>query len=509
MKKVFWAYWLGVFLAAVSGSAADRGARWKEVDDAVKKGLPKSAIAALEPIIKEALAEKAYAEAVKAIARKIVLEGNIQGNKPEEKITRLQSVIATAPKETVPILDTILAEWYWHYFQNNRWRFMQRTATSAPPGKDFTAWDLPRLFAEIDKQFQKALAAAETLKKIPVTAYDQLLQRGSLPDKYRPTLYDFIAHEALAFYTAGEQAAALPQDTFEVSADSDILGPAEKFLDWKPVTTDADSPKLKAFILYQNLLRFHQPDNDPSAFVDADIGRLVYANNVAFGEEKAARFKSAMKALAEKWADHELSALALHHWARTVQQEGNLVEARSIAQRGAKAFPGSPGGKLCRNLVGEIEAKSANIITERVWNAPWPKIEVHYRNVTNVYFRAVAYDWDELVKQRSGDPAGNLDPKRREELLKKKPALEWSSPLPSTSDYKERTEFLPAPESLKPGFYFIIASHEPGFGEKDNQVSLTDVWVSDLAFIVRTRQGEIERVKIDPNTGLPVNRPAV
>src|SRR5712671_7031263 len=108
MKKVFWAYWLGVFLTAVCGSAADRGARWKEVDDAIKKGLPKSAIAALEPIIKEALAEKAYPEAIKAIARKIVLEGNIQGNKPEERITRLQAVIATAPKETAPILDTIL-----------------------------------------------------------------------------------------------------------------------------------------------------------------------------------------------------------------------------------------------------------------------------------------------------------------------------------------------------------------------------------------------------------------
>jgi hypothetical protein len=147
-------------------------------------------------------------------------EGNIQGNKPEEKITRLQSVIATAPKETVPILRDDSCQWYWHYFQNNRWRFMQRTARRFS-GKDFTTWDVPRLFAEIDNSFKKALAAAETLKKIPVIAYD-LLERGSLPDKYRPTLYDFIAHEALAFYTAGEQAAAALRNTFEVSADSDI-----------------------------------------------------------------------------------------------------------------------------------------------------------------------------------------------------------------------------------------------------------------------------------------------
>src|SRR6187401_3197245 len=109
MKKVFWAYCLGVFLTAAGGWGADRDAKWKEVDDAIKKGLPKSAIAALEQIIKEALAEKAYPEAVKAIARKIVLEGNIQGNKPEEKITRMQAELARAPREIKPVLQTILA----------------------------------------------------------------------------------------------------------------------------------------------------------------------------------------------------------------------------------------------------------------------------------------------------------------------------------------------------------------------------------------------------------------
>ena len=93
--------------------------------------------------------DKAYAEAVKAIGEKIALEGNIQGNKPEEKITRLEAEIAKAPKEMTPVLQTLLAHWYWQYFQQNRWRFMQRTATATAPGKDFTTWDLPRLFAEI------------------------------------------------------------------------------------------------------------------------------------------------------------------------------------------------------------------------------------------------------------------------------------------------------------------------------------------------------------------------
>src|SRR2546426_7567934 len=103
-------------------SAGPRDAQWKKVEDAIAKGLPKTAITNLEPIIAGALQDRAYAEAVKAIGRKIALESNIEGNKPEERITRLQSEIAKAPKEMVPVLNALLANWYWHYFQQNRWR---------------------------------------------------------------------------------------------------------------------------------------------------------------------------------------------------------------------------------------------------------------------------------------------------------------------------------------------------------------------------------------------------
>ena len=34
-------------------------------------------------------------------------------------------------------MDTLLAEWYWQYFQQNRWRFMQRTATGDAAGQGF------------------------------------------------------------------------------------------------------------------------------------------------------------------------------------------------------------------------------------------------------------------------------------------------------------------------------------------------------------------------------------
>ena len=193
------------------------------------------------------------------------------------------------------MMEAILAHWYWQYFQQNRWRFMNRTATATPPGNDILTWDLARIFAEIDKQFSAALAGEAQLKTIPIAQYNDLLVKGTMPDRYRPTLFDFLAFEALNFYSSAEQAGARPEDAFELTADSPIFAPAEEFLAWEVKTTDAESQTVRAIRLYQKILKFHQDDKDPSAFLDAGLERLQFGNHKAVGEEKNARYKAALK----------------------------------------------------------------------------------------------------------------------------------------------------------------------------------------------------------------------
>jgi uncharacterized protein YfaS (alpha-2-macroglobulin family) len=514
MKRTLKFFALILFMAAQLSSAGQRDELWRQVNDAVQKGLPKTAVTNLEPIIAGALKDKAYAEATKAIAKKIALEGNIQGNKPEEKIVRLEAEIARVPKEMTPVLETVLAHWYWQYFQQNRWRFMERTATGQAPGKDFTTWDLPRLFAEIDRHFQQALAAERILKATPISAWNDLIEKGTMPDAYRPTLYDFIAYEAMEFYISGEQAAAHPQDAFVLQADSPVFLSVADFLDWvdgfagargSKSVADTNAPAPKGLKLYGDLLRFHQSDPAPRlAFAAADLERLTWGWNTAVGEDKNARYKAALDAFLRSNADFDISALAGERKARVLQQEGDLVAARELALHGAKLFPTSPGGKLCYNLVAEIESKSVSLTTERVWNAPWPKITVRYKNVEAVYFRAMPVDWEMFLQKRFHRPE-NLTDEERREILAKTPALQWSAKLPPTADFKEKTFEVGAPETLKPGYYFIVASHDQNFDKKDNVVSMTDVWVSDLALITRTRNGKIEGFVLEANSGEPVS----
>ncbi len=512
---------IGVIITIMVGvcAAGPRDDLWNQVTRAINQGLPKTAVELLEQIVPGAVADQAYAEATKAICIKIVQETRIQGNKAEEGIVRLQAEIAKAPEPMKPVMEAVLAHWYWLYFQQNRWRFVQRTATAEPPGEDFTTWDLSRILAEIDKHFTLALCStpapggdssnstaeggcATLLKTTPIGDWDDLLEKGSVPDTYRPTLYDFLAHDALSFYNSGEQAGASPQDSFHIMADSPIFAPVDGFLAWQPQTSDMQSARLKAVRLYQSLLDFHQNDKDKTAFIDADLYRLEFGYNQALGPDKADLYMGALEDFTDQWKSHELSARAFYAWAGVEYAQRNYVHARELAAEGWDTWPASIGGIRCYNLILQIEGRSASIVTERVWNDPLPDIAVTYRNVTQVFFRAVPVGYQQLIERNST----YVSDQQLDALLAAAPALEWNAELPPTKDYQSRTEKLPAPKGLAPGCYYILASHDPSFKLTDNKISIAVVWVSDLALVMRSisRDGVVEGFVLDARTGQPI-----
>jgi uncharacterized protein YfaS (alpha-2-macroglobulin family) len=479
--------------------------QWEDVDSEIKKGLPKTAIEKIDPLIKQALKDGAHAVAIRAICQKINLEGAIEGNKAEEKIARLEEEIIKAPEALKPMMSAVLSNWYWQYFQQNRWRFAQRTRTAEAPGEDMTTWDLSRILSEIDKQFQKTLSYHEVLKKEAIGDYEFLLKKGNVPESYRPTLYDFVVHDALRFYSAGEQAGSRAQDAFVLSADSPIFASAKDFMAWEIDSEDDESPKIRAIKLYQDLLNFHKNGENQDAFIEADLLRLRYGYNQSFGEEKNARYKAALKRFTQKWAEHEMSARAMYRHADVLRGEGELVEAHKMAKRGISVFPESVGAKECRNLINQIEAKSSLVKTERVWNAPFPKIQLRYRNLSKAYFRVVSYDWVTYMRE-SDRRSEYISSEERMQWLAKKPVKEWSVDLPPTKDYKERVEKITPPKDLKPGSYFLFASHDPEFKEQENVVSYSSFWVSDLSVVTRTqrRSGNLEGFVLNAISGEPI-----
>lgn len=485
--------------------ALNREAAWVAVNAANEEGLPRTAIEKLNTIIESALADKAYDEAIKAICMKIIFEESIADGQDEVKISRLQQAIDEAPAEMKPTMDAILANWYWYYFRQNCWQFMQRTRTWESPADDVTTWSLAQILTQIDRQFDKVFEKADLLKATSVYDFENLLEQGTTTNRLRPTLFDVIAHNAIAFYEVDEHAGSIVKDAFELSADGPVFATREEFIAWAPVTTDKDSHLFRAIELYQELIRFHLNDNNKSALLDVDLLRLEFAYERSVGEAKSARYKAALQRFAVAHRDNPVSTQAIHNLATLFQREGNLAEAHKIASVGINRFPGSVGAKGCLKLIAEIETVSARVWTEGVWADPWPTINIRYRNTTKIYFKLVPYEPEEPDLGNAWHPSV-FNKFGRLWSLKQHPLKSWTVDLPKTEDFKERVEKVEVPKDLPLGWYYLIASCDPDFKGVDLDQNVEVVWVSKLALVSRfDRQSRtVEGFVVDSKSGQPI-----
>jgi len=98
---------------------------------------------------------------------------------------------------TKNVLESILANLYWQYFSQNRWQFYNRTQTSEKVDTvDFRTWDLQTLFDEIHTHYQNSLQSGLMLQLEPLSNYDDILNLQKYSKIYRPTLFDFLNHNA-------------------------------------------------------------------------------------------------------------------------------------------------------------------------------------------------------------------------------------------------------------------------------------------------------------------------
>ena len=487
------------------GRSQDTKELWVKVDEADKAGLPQTAIDLLKRIETLAFARKGGGgEGLRALTRRILLESVIQGNKPEVKVGRLKDEIGKAPASVRTMMKVVLAEWYWQYFARNRWRFLNRAATEGEDDKDFTTWDLRRIFREIDGLFREILADEAALKAEPLAAYQDLLLQGNQPAALRPTLFDFVVYEALDFYTSGEQAAAAPEDAFVIEAASDAFAPAAAFLSFAPQTTDTGSPKLQALKLYQKLLAFHRGDADADAFTDADLQRLRYVRNNAAGEEASDLYLKRLTEIAATRSASPLMSLARAYEAQELYDREAYVDALAAAKLGQAAHPGSLGAANCAALIGRITAREFEIRGERVLRPGVAgRIAVDYRNLDALYLRAIREDFDATLAGKDAQSLFWMSDEALKRILAARPAAAWKAALKPTADYKKTTSLVDMP-ALPAGYYRILASNVESFAAGPNKVQATSIWVSDLGLVTRAIGGGLQGIVVRGEGGEPL-----
>ncbi|MEP3837994.1 MAG: MG2 domain-containing protein [Algibacter sp.] len=482
---------------------------WTKVENFEVDGLTKSALTMVEAIEKQATKADNHSQVIKAMLYKskyaLVLEEDAQLN----IINDLQTKIAASEFPTKNILENILVNLYWRYFNQYRWQFYNRTKTAKKVDTtDFRTWDLQTLFNEIHLHYQNSLENGLMLQQEALENYNVLLHEQIDSKIYRPTLFDFLSHNALEFYKTNETQITKPAYKFEID-NADFLTDAETFSILKIESKDTTSLQFNALKIYKDLIRFHLKDESPLALAQVNIERLKFVKEYATFSDSEALLLKAFKIEGDRIKNQEVSGLydfeiASIYYQQSLTYQPNTNEkhrwkakdALELCNQVISKFPKSKGAEKCAILKSQIEQFSFQITTENFLpiqqNA---RLLLRYKNLNAIKFNAYK------ISEKQYETFSNIYREDEQRLFIKNLYANkiWKSNLRNEADYQTHTTevFIP---NLNSGRYLIVGFIE----ENEDTFAFAKLQATNIAFVeTEALDHKIFQI-IDRNNGEPL-----
>ncbi|MBF0298996.1 MAG: hypothetical protein HQK51_09775 [Oligoflexia bacterium] len=467
-----------------------------KIDQAEANKLPRTAIDLAKQLEKKAKSENEYGIYIRAKTKKIINSAYINGDQAKERIRYLLKELKKEPTENQSILKAILAIWFTNYYQQNSYKFKNRTAINNATytnssDEDFLDWDLTKIQSEIIKLFSDALKDELRLKNISINKYRGLIEAGNIFSSKNYSLYDFLLREHINFYSNfSSKFSSINQDEVEIQSSSVAFTNYNNFINLK-ADQFPNTPYKKALLLYQDLLKYYKNKNDKEMFLDAELARLNFLKEKGVGDEKLEIIQKHLISLISEFKSLKTSTYAQYQLSLIYSEQDNqdnLVKALEVCNKAIVNFKDSDGAKLCRNQINNITQKTFTADTENIIDKFNQKINLHYKNINEINFKIVKDDWDSYLKQKWSNLGDNLNEEQLNKLINQKAEAEWSIKLPATKDYKIRSESIDLPK-LAYGFYKIFISENKDFNsikKNNNQVIYLSFWYTDTTLLIRT-----------------------
>ena len=460
---------------------------WQEIKQLEKKGLTKTAYQLTQKIYDKAKTEQNSPQLIKVLLYQSKYMMKIEENSQLKIIEKFYQEIAQNEAPTKNILENILANMYWQYYKQNRHKFAQRSKTGSKVDKtDFGTWDLQTLYNEIEIHYNNSLQEALLLQKLPVNKFKEIIEKGENTEKYRPTLYDLLAQDAVKFYQNNENAITSPAYKFEID-NPKFLANLDDFLALKINSKDSTSKQLKALRLYQNILRFRKNDKHIDALAMADFDRINYVYDNAVFDDKEQLFVARLKQFVQKYKTSNVAALAYGKIADQMLAKSEKYvagssdelkwlkkEALQLCEKTIKNYPDCPEVVNCIETGNQILAPNAELsIQKTIPEMQNGLAKISFKNLKSLAFAVYKIDffeYNDMLKNKHN----------QDEIIaaiKKYPKLaDWQQKLidDDSNDYRSHSTETIIPK-LPAGQYVLLAENA------SNNYAYTYFQVSDWA----------------------------
>lgn len=462
--------------------------QWKHIDELIAKGLTKSALDETIKIYQTAKKDNNDPQIIKALLFRITLNRNLEENANVKSIALIEKEILTAKQPAKSILNSILAEMYWNFLQQNRYKLYNRTQTSNYKKDDILTWGLEDLHKKIGELYLASLKEERLLQNTKLQSLDAIIIKGNV--RYlRPTLYDLLAHRALDYFKNDERDITKPAYAFEIK-DEKAFAPAKEFASHPFINKDSASLHYKALLVFQNVISFHLNDAKPDALIDADIERINFVQQYGVMQNKDELYRKALQNIAAAYSNNPAVAQASYLFAgqiyntaiaenKNAEKKYTIKYAKELLENIIKKFPESEGGINAKNLLNQILHKELNLTSEKV-NVPGEPFRtlVTYKNISSINLRLI-----ELTPAFKKLLEVNTDNNQLwNKLISQKSIRSWKQTLPLPEDYKIHSTEIKI-DALPVGEYALLASVAEDFNLNKNPLSAQYFHVSNISYV--------------------------
>jgi len=494
----------GLFFLITNARAQDKYETISNrIDSLAGIGLPKSALKEVDELEKLARLNKNTPQQVKAVIYRMTFQSYLEEDAYPAIISRLKKDVREAKYPAKPVLQSLLAEMYWKYYDQNRYRFMQRSQL-LKPDTDFNKWDLRTIIAETSSLYKQSLADAKQEQATPITVLDGVLQGDSSTRYLRPTLYDLLVQRAFEFYLSDEPALTKPKLPFSLN-DPAFFGDSRTFVALQVKTTDTASTYYQGIKYLQQATAFHLQMHQDEAVADIDLQRLKFLYGKSYINYKDSLYLSALKQIAATFAKKPISAEALVLQGQYYQGLDSLSIAYNYFKQAVAAYPQSLGGKNAATLMKGIEQKEISATVENINTPGKPLLALlTYKNITSANVLVYRLSSAQLQDYNTGDTLSTL-PQYRISLLKKlKPVQSQNLKWADAGDFRRHSAEFKL-DALSPGNYVLLVK-EDAVSDDETLTGLTDFRVSAIAYTARKNPDDnLEFRVMNRETGKPLS----
>ncbi len=455
-------------------------ASWSDVDRLVSDQKLAAAAKQVEAIEAAARAAKDDRELARALVRSTQLGVAIGGYE-----TAVEALRARAwPQDPLDRAGVTLYDAFAlvAYLDAYGWEIGKREKVVSGEQLDLKLWTRDQISAEIGRDFARVWALREPLGGVAARDFEYL-RANDYPAAIRPTLRDAVAYlwaDRLADSSGWSPAES--QELWKLDLDALIDGSAAE----PTAERLADAslhPLARMSAILGDLERWHRARHESGAALEARLVRLASLHAAFDAEEDRARIREALAASlpefrGDPWWGMGMARLAAL-WRESPDADA-LVRARAVAAEGEGGYPGSPGARACRREREEIEAPSYSLQTMRI-DAPGRRsLEVDHRNLKRLHFRAFRLP-EVPFESRPVDSQGWSEERLRP-VLRQPPAAAWTVELPPAADWRDHRTYVTLPLEGR-GRFLVVASAEPGFGPRGNQIQAVELTLSDVVLV--------------------------